>query len=109
MRSTYGLNCAKVRFSAIFSTPRCRYPITHSVPFTFSPSSFRITRSTPCVEGCCGPMLRTSSVESRKVVSGIRELLAAFDAQVLLYPFVILPQNRIILAQRISLPLLRQQ
>src|SRR5216683_1391834 len=71
MRSTYGANCWYVRFSPIFSTPRCRYPITHSVPMTFSPSSLRITRSTPCVEGCCGPMLSTSSVESRKVVSGM--------------------------------------
>src|SRR5208283_4802586 len=26
---------------------------------TFSPSSSRSTRSTPWVEGCCGPMLRT--------------------------------------------------
>src|SRR5208337_3357136 len=26
---------------------------------TFSPTSSRSTRSTPCVEGCCGPMLRT--------------------------------------------------
>ena len=38
-----------------------------SVPSTFSPSSLRMTRSTPCVDGCCGPMLRTSSVESRNV------------------------------------------
>src|SRR3990172_86627 len=26
---------------------------------TVSPSSSKITRSTPCVDGCCGPMLRT--------------------------------------------------
>src|SRR5450631_379257 len=26
---------------------------------TFSPSSSSSTLSTPCVEGCCGPMLRT--------------------------------------------------
>src|ERR1700687_6237258 len=26
---------------------------------TFSPSSSSTTRRTPCVEGCCGPMLRT--------------------------------------------------
>ena len=26
---------------------------------TISPSSSSTTRSTPCVEGCCGPMLRT--------------------------------------------------
>src|SRR5436190_467377 len=28
---------------------------------TFSPWSFSTSRRTPCVEGCCGPMLRMSS------------------------------------------------
>src|SRR5688500_15304647 len=32
---------------------------THST--TFSPDSFSTSRSTPCVDGCCGPMLRMSS------------------------------------------------
>src|SRR5215467_1737085 len=82
--------------------------MTHSVPVTFSPSSLRITRSTPCVDGCCGPMLRTNSVESRKVVSAIRSL-AARDTQILLHPSVVLLQNRIIFAQRVALPLFRQQ
>src|SRR2546423_1438547 len=81
----------------------------HSVPRTFSPSSLRMTRSTPWVEGCCGPMLRTNSVESRKVESGIRALLPAFDSQVLLHPALVLLNNSVILAQRISLPLLGQQ
>ncbi len=27
---------------------------------TVSPSSSRMSRSTPCVEGCCGPMLTTT-------------------------------------------------
>src|SRR5450432_3339308 len=86
----------------------------HSVPSTFSPSSFRITRSTPCVDGCCGPMLSTSSVESRKVWSGIpaslvHGSLAAFNSQVFLHPFLVLLKNPVILAQRIPLPLLRQQ
>src|SRR5689334_23482812 len=82
----------------------------HSVPSTFSPSSFRITRSTPCVDGCCGPMLRTSSVESKNVVaSGIPCSLAAFDIQVFLHPPVVLRQDRIVLAQRIPRPLLGQQ
>src|ERR1035441_7500936 len=55
----------------------------HSVPRTFSPSSLRITRSTPCVEGCCGPMLRTNSVESRKVGDGL-----AFEDLKRLQPFL---------------------
>src|SRR5690349_22251110 len=108
MRSTYGLNCWYVRFSPIFSTPRCRYPITQSVPSTFSPSSFKMTRSTPCVEGCCGPMLRTSSVESKNVASGILRLLTAFDTQVLLHPLLVLLKDGVVLAQRIALPLLGQ-
>src|SRR5580698_7749921 len=108
MRSTYGLNIVYVRCSPIFSTPRCRYPITHSRPSTFSPSSRRITRSTPCVAGCCGPMLMMSSLASRKVLSWLPsssgesvvlgsvifdhcfdlllDLLPAFDAQVDLHP-----------------------
>src|SRR5829696_1951692 len=103
MRSTYGLNCAYVRFSAIFSTPRCRYPMMHSVPITFSPSSFRMTRSTPWVEGCCGPILSTNSVASRNVDSGMC-LLAALDVQVLLHPTVVLLDQAVFLPQREALP-----
>src|SRR5207253_6071811 len=43
----------------------CMYPITGSARTIRSPSSFSTTRSTPWVEGCCGPMLRIiSSVRS---------------------------------------------
>ena len=35
--------------------------MTTSASTTFSPSSFSTIRSTPCVAGCCGPMLMTSS------------------------------------------------
>src|SRR4030067_448190 len=41
-----------------FSTPVCRKPISGMQVMTRSPSSSRIRRSTPCVEGCCGPILR---------------------------------------------------
>src|SRR5579863_1107460 len=81
----------------------------HSVPRTFSPSSLRITRSTPCVEGCCGPMLSTSSVVSKKVWSGIQTSLAAFDTQILLHPPLVLLQDPVILAQGVALPFLGQQ
>src|SRR4029077_8238877 len=80
-----------------------------SVPRTFSPSSLRMTRNTPCVEGCCGPMLRTNSVESRKVESGIQTSLAAFDLQVFLHPTFILLENSVILAQGVALPFLGQE
>src|SRR5580658_65833 len=83
--------------------------MTHSVPRIFSPSSLRITRSTPCVEGCCGPMLRTSSVESKNVASGIPCSLAAFDLQVLPHPSLVLLNYRIVLSERVSLPFFRQE
>src|SRR5688572_8024693 len=41
----------------IFSMPVWRYPITGLSATTVSPSSSMISRSTPWVEGCCGPML----------------------------------------------------
>src|SRR5262245_56807288 len=47
--------------------------MTTSASTTFSPSSRRTTRSTPCVLGCCGPMLITSSFVSNiapRTVSG---------------------------------------
>src|SRR5208283_1180023 len=81
----------------------------NSVPITFSPSSLRMTRSTPCVEGCCGPMLRTSSVESRKVESGIVASLAAFNAQAFLHPALVLLNNGVVLAQRMALPFFGHQ
>src|SRR5579862_5177720 len=81
----------------------------HSVPITFSPSSLRMTRSTPCVDGCCGPIFRTSSVESKNVTSAIYRLLAAFDPEVLLHPALVLLQNSVILAQRVSFPFLGHQ
>src|SRR4051812_43948957 len=38
--------------------------MTTSASTTFSPSRRSTTRSTPCVLGCCGPMLITSSLVS---------------------------------------------
>src|ERR1035438_6015498 len=83
--------------------------MTQSVPRTFSPSSLRMTRNTPWVEGCCGPILRTSSVESKNVASGILMSLTAFDIQVFLDPAVVLLKDTVVLAQRVALPFLRQQ
>src|ERR1041384_479911 len=81
----------------------------HSVPSTFSPSSLRMTRSTPWVDGCCGPMFRTSSVESKNVASGIGWSLAAFDTEVFLHPPVVLLDDAVVLAQRIALPFFGHQ
>src|SRR5688500_12748594 len=45
------------RYSPIFSNPQCRYPTWGMQRTTVSPSSSSTSRSTPCVAGCCGPML----------------------------------------------------
>src|ERR1035438_5016089 len=82
--------------------------MTQSVPSTFSPSSLRMTRNTPCVEGCCGPMLRTNSVESRNVASGMMSL-TAFDIQVFPNPAVVLLEDTVIFTQRVALPFLGQE
>src|SRR5438132_1040852 len=48
--------------------PVWRYPIVGAADTTVSPSSSSTSRSTPCVLGCCGPML-TVMVSVR--ISGI--------------------------------------
>src|SRR5215469_10955958 len=96
--------------------------MTHSRPRTFSPSRRRMTRSTPWVAGCCGPMLMTSSLASRNVLSGVSRsrgesalgfsvisLLAALDSQVDLHPFVVLLNNSVVLAQRMTFPSVGKQ
>src|SRR5438034_6785224 len=69
MRSTSGITCCHFFCSAVFSMPVCRYPIVGAAESTVSPSSSSTRRSTPCVLGCCGPML-TVIVSAR--ISGIR-------------------------------------
>src|SRR5271154_1496507 len=94
----------------------------HSESTTRSPSSFSFTRSTPCVEGCCGPMLRIiSSAPNTVVVISLvwpfvilfrrlaARLLAALDAQVFAHPGRVLFQDVVILAQRVALPFVGQQ
>src|SRR6186997_1019472 len=57
MRSTSGITCCHFFCSAVFSMPVCRNPMVGSSDVTVSPSSSSTSRSTPCVLGCCGPML----------------------------------------------------
>src|SRR5215472_13883906 len=95
----------------------------HSEPITRSPSSLSLTRSTPCVEGCCGPMFRMSSsppssvrcfsplsvmVVPAMLVIG-RSSLPAFNAQVFFHPHSILLDDVVVFAQRIALPAVRQK
>src|SRR5260370_13453203 len=51
--------CEYVLSSQDFSIPVCKYPRSGIAFTTVSPSSSSRIRSTPCVDGCCGPMLRT--------------------------------------------------
>src|SRR6185312_11567102 len=52
--------------------------MTTSASTTFSPSSRSTTRSTPCVLGCCGPMLITSSLVSNMAPRTVPGVSSAF-------------------------------
>src|SRR5579864_5065179 len=117
--------CVQLRFSQSFSMPRCRYPITTSASTTFSPSRRSTTRSTPCVLGCCGPMLSTSSLVSNMapctapgvssalpVLLNVRLFLRLAQLQPvdrILHQQLARPLERIVLALRKSLPVLGHQ
>src|SRR6185503_10897696 len=49
--------CCHFFCSAVFSMPVCRKPIVGSADTMLSPSSSSTSLNTPCVLGCCGPML----------------------------------------------------
>src|SRR6185503_6697729 len=51
------MTCCHFFCSAVFSMPVCRNPIVGSADTMVSPSSCSTSLSTPCVLGCCGPML----------------------------------------------------
>src|ERR1700693_2143117 len=77
--------------------------MTGSAFTTSSPSSSRITRSTPCVDGCCGPMLRTIVCAAPAAVS-----IVVVIAQIPQRGSAI-PLHWVIRAQRMSLPFVRHQ
>src|SRR3954466_13483276 len=116
--------CVQLRFSLSFSIPRCRYPMTTSASTTFSPSRRSTTRSTPCVLGCCGPMLMTSSsvsniaprTASRSKVGGLLINVRSFLRLAGLQPVERVfhqqfarPFERIVLPLRKALPVVRHQ
>src|SRR6185437_1077355 len=78
--------------------------MTGSALRTISPSSSRITRRTPCVDGCCGPMLRTigwaGPTGISRVVVFIIQALSASLAETC---------NGIIFSEGVSLPFIRHQ
>src|SRR5262245_56219656 len=94
--------------------------MTTSQSTTFSPSSRSTTRSTPCVLGCCGPMLSTSSLVSNiapRTVSGCTLLNVGFlprlpelqPVERVLHQQLARAFERIVLALRTSLPVLGHQ
>src|SRR5215218_8241504 len=118
MRSVRRMIWVQLRFSLSFSIPRCRYPITTSASTTFSPSRRSTTRSTPCVLGCCGPMLITSSsVSNIGPCCGVGLLNISFlPSLAQLQPVErVLEQHlpgsfkRVVLALRMPLPFIRHQ
>src|SRR5258706_4543817 len=82
-----------------------------------SPSSSRTMRSTPCVDGCCGPMLSVMrrGAEGDAGVSCVASMVAVCSSKrcCLLILFcrvtVLVPVHRIIFAQRIPFPIDRHQ
>src|SRR5579863_5068094 len=71
----------------------------------FSPSSSKSTRSTPCVDGCCGPMLRTM------VCSGPVAVCTVVMARVDLSPIAKSARalHGIVLAEGVAFPIVRQE
>src|SRR6187402_2504241 len=57
MRSTSGITCCHFFCSAVFSMPVWRKPMVASALTIVSPESVTMRFNTPCVLGCCGPML----------------------------------------------------
>src|SRR5258708_5887343 len=69
MRSTSGITCCHFFCSAVFSMPVWRKPMVALALTIVSPESCTTRFNTPCVLGCCGPMLTViTSLRS----SGIR-------------------------------------
>src|SRR5262245_47379967 len=114
MRSTSGMTCCHFFCSVVFSMPVCRYPIVGLAERTISPSSSSTRRSTPCVLGCCGPML-TVIVSVR--ISATRQSILLHVCPELGFGHLErfgrlrrLPDlDRIVLPKRIAVPILGHQ
>src|SRR4051812_19005421 len=82
---------------------------------TVSPSSSMTTRSTPWVEGCCGPMFRTMcrpwpSPTGAASAAGTDATRSSSAFMVLLVLIrVLIPVDRVVLAQRVTVPVVGHQ
>ncbi len=79
-----------------------RCPAAHLT--TVSPSSSSSSRSTPCVDGCCGPMFRTMRRGRLRLLPRLPVTPGTARCRSCLNPR---PRDRIILAQRVSFPIVR--
>src|ERR1035441_1388293 len=88
--------------------PVCRYPMCGWHLTMVSPSSSSCRRSTPCVEGCCGPMFRVRlrgfalTASSGSGMTGVTVSLTFVPAS---NPIA---RYAVILAQRMPFPIVRQ-
>src|SRR3954469_9741599 len=81
MRSTSGITCCHFFCSAVFSMPVWRYSIVGDAERIVSPSSSSTRRSTPCVLGCCGPMLTVITSERISGTSRFALLVLRFTGR----------------------------
>src|SRR5258708_9806479 len=90
--------------------PVCRKPMSGVARVMISPSSSIMTRSTPCVEGCCGPMLRVIRLRLTSSGVGCASAIPTFvSSSRMVHLFVLIAVlvavHRVVLAQRVALPI----
>src|ERR1039457_5958191 len=110
MRSVSVTACWYVLTSNSFSMPVCRYPMSGWHLTMVSPSNSSSRRSTPCVEGCCGPMFRdrlrgfapetSTAADSGMGVATVSLTFVPASNTIARYA--------VILAQRVPFPIVRQ-
>src|SRR4051794_2983241 len=85
---------------------------------TVSPSRSSTSRSTPCVDGCCGPMFRVSvsvapigyrpSFGAGGSSAARNEMLLNNFLHVVVQDHRPLPHDGVVLAERVTIPIVRQ-
>src|SRR6478672_4171594 len=96
MRSTSGMTCCHFFCSAVFSMPVCRKPMVVSALTMVSPESCTMMFNTPCVLGCCGPMLT--------VMVSVRSSGEDKGSAVILYPRGFAPRTPLHARSRAASP-----
>jgi hypothetical protein len=107
---------ARTAFRCRCAGSRCRAAAETMV----SPSSSSTMRSTPCVDGCCGPMFSVMrrgaafgdgflGAASVCYVSVFANTLSLHCSSLFILIAVLVPVHRIILAQRMAFPIARHQ